>query len=149
LDVSVRAEVLKLLRRLQSERGMAILLITHDWKIVAEMCRRAYVMYAGHIVESGPTEELMSQPAHPYTAGLLAARPRPGQRLEAIPGSVPEPSAWPAGCHFAPRCVMATTECTELPVPMFEPALARRTRCLHYTKLTEGGQYERPSAGCS
>lgn len=148
LDVTVQAEVLKLLRRLQSERGMAILLITHDWKVVADMCRRAYVMYAGHIVESGPVLDLMNRPAHPYTAGLLAARPQRGQRLKAIRGTVPEPSAWPSGCHFAPRCELATDECSEMPIAMFEPALGRRTRCLHHVKLSEGGQHERTSAGC-
>ncbi|WIV54707.1 dipeptide/oligopeptide/nickel ABC transporter permease/ATP-binding protein [Amycolatopsis nalaikhensis] len=147
LDASVRAEVLALLRRLRAERGMAILLITHDWAVVADFCRRAYVMYAGHIVESGPVGELLTRPRHPYTEGLLGAMPGRaprGSRLAAIPGSVPEPGHWPRGCHFAPRCPLATAECTAAPVPVAEPAAGHRTRCLHHAKLSPGG--ERASA---
>ncbi|OXM61197.1 peptide ABC transporter ATP-binding protein [Amycolatopsis vastitatis] len=146
LDVSVQAEVLALLRRLQEERGMAILLITHDWSVVASFCRRAYVMYAGHIVESGSVGELLARPRHPYTEGLLGAMPgraQPGSRLAAIPGTVPEPARWPAGCHFAPRCTLATAECSAAPVPVFEPETGHRTRCLHHAKLSGG---ERASA---
>jgi peptide/nickel transport system permease protein len=151
LDIGVQAEVLRLLRRLQAERGMAILLITHDWAVVADMCRRAFVMYAGHIVESGTVQDLLAQPLHPYTAGLLDARPsraKRGQRLAAIPGMVPDPSAWPPGCHFAPRCSLATPACIETPIPVFEPQGGHQTRCIHYAKLSEGGQHERTSAGC-
>ncbi|WP_290060316.1 dipeptide/oligopeptide/nickel ABC transporter permease/ATP-binding protein [Amycolatopsis solani] len=147
LDATVRSEVLGLLGRLQAERGMAILLITHDWSVVSEFCRRAYVMYAGHIVESGPVGELLDRPRHPYTEGLLGALPRrarPGSRLPAIPGSVPDPAHWPRGCHFAPRCTLATAECSAAPVPVFEPATGHRTRCLHHAKLSPGG--ERASA---
>jgi peptide/nickel transport system permease protein len=146
LDVSVQAEVLGLLRRLQEERGMAILLITHDWSVVASFCRRAYVMYAGHIVESGSVGELLARPRHPYTEGLLGAMParaQPGSRLAAIPGTVPEPAHWPHGCHFAPRCTLATAECSAAPIPVFEPETGHRTRCLHHAKLSGG---ERASA---
>jgi peptide/nickel transport system permease protein len=151
LDVGVQAEVLRLLRRLQAERGMAILLITHDWAVVTDMCRRAFVMYAGHIVESGTVHDLLARPLHPYTAGLLNARPsrsKRGQRLAAIPGMVPDPSTWPSGCHFAPRCPLATAACIEAPIPVFEPDCGHQTRCIHYAKLSEGGQHERTSAGC-
>jgi len=147
LDAAVQAEVLGLLGRLRAERGMAILLITHDWSVVSSFCERAYVMYAGHIVESGPAEELLAHPRHPYTDGLLGAMPsraRPGTRLTAIPGSVPDPAHWPPGCHFAPRCTLATAECAAAPVPVFEPATGHRTRCLHHAKLLPGG--ERASA---
>ncbi|MEQ0563994.1 dipeptide/oligopeptide/nickel ABC transporter permease/ATP-binding protein [Amycolatopsis sp. NEAU-NG30] len=146
LDAAVQAEVLALLGRLQAERGMAILLITHDWAVVTSFCRRAYVMYAGHIVESGPVEELLTRPRHPYTEGLLGAMPsraRPGTRLTAIPGSVPEPGQWPSGCHFAPRCTLATPECSAAPVPVSEPDAGHRTRCLHHDELAGG---ERASA---
>ncbi|MGW5720170.1 dipeptide/oligopeptide/nickel ABC transporter permease/ATP-binding protein [Amycolatopsis sp. NPDC003865] len=147
LDASVQDEVLGLLGRLQADRGMAILLITHDWSVVSAFCRRAYVMYAGHIVESGPVGDLVVRPRHPYTEGLLGALPRrarPGSRLAAIPGSVPDPAQWPRGCHFAPRCTLATAECAAAPVPVFEPAAGHRTRCLHHAKLSPGG--ERASA---
>ncbi|WP_439380543.1 dipeptide/oligopeptide/nickel ABC transporter permease/ATP-binding protein [Amycolatopsis lexingtonensis] len=147
LDVAVQDEVLGLLGRLQAERGMAILLITHDWSVVSAFCRRAYVMYAGQIVESGAVGDLMTRPRHPYTEGLLGAMPsqaRPGSRLAAIPGSVPEPARWPHGCHFAPRCPLATAECSAAPVPVFEPAAGHRTRCLYHAKLSSGG--ERASA---
>ncbi|QFU91726.1 dipeptide/oligopeptide/nickel ABC transporter permease/ATP-binding protein [Amycolatopsis sp. YIM 10] len=138
LDVTVQAEVLGLLRGLQAEHGMAILLISHDWGVVAAMCHRAYVMYAGHFVESGEVAELFDRPRHPYTAGLLGAvtrRTRPGERLATIPGMVPEPAAWPRGCHFAPRCRLATPECSAAPVPMLEPSAGHHTRCVHHTKL--------------
>ncbi len=151
LDVTVQAEVLRLLRRLQADRGMAILLITHDWGIVAEMCQRAYVMYAGHIVESAPVRDLVHRPLHPYTAGLLDARPAPdrrGRRLAAIPGVVPPPSAWPSGCHFAERCVLATPECADT-VPVFEPVPAHQTRCLNHMNLSEGGEHEPTPAECA
>ncbi|MEU5259604.1 dipeptide/oligopeptide/nickel ABC transporter permease/ATP-binding protein [Amycolatopsis sp. NPDC021455] len=147
LDVTVQAEVLGLLRRLQDERGMAILLITHDWSVVSSFCRRAYVMYAGHIVESGAVGDLLTRPRHPYTEALLGAMPRraePGSRLAAIPGSVPEPAHWPRGCHFAPRCRLATAGCTTGPVPVSEPETGHRTRCLHHAQLSPGG--ERASA---
>jgi len=143
LDAAVQAEVLALLGRLQADRGMAILLITHDWSVVASFCRRAYVMYAGHVVESGPVGDLLAQPRHPYTEGLLGAMPQraqPGSRLAAIPGTVPDPAHWPRGCHFAPRCTLATAECSAAPVPVFEPAGGHRTRCLHHAKLSPGGE---------
>ncbi|HET6709854.1 dipeptide/oligopeptide/nickel ABC transporter permease/ATP-binding protein [Amycolatopsis sp.] len=147
LDAAIQAEVLGLLGRLRAERGMAILLITHDWSVVSSFCQRAYVMYAGHIVESGPVEDLLTRPRHPYTEGLLGAMPsraRPGTRLTAIPGTVPDPAHWPRGCHFAPRCTLATADCTVAPIPVAEPAAGHRTRCLHHAKLSPGG--ERASA---
>lgn len=147
LDVTVQAEILRLLRRLRAERGMAVLLITHDWKVVADMCGRAYVMYAGHIVESGAPEDLVARPLHPYTAGLLAARPGQGhRRLAAIPGRVPEPTAWPPGCHFAPRCQLATPDCDAAPIPVSEPTSGHQTRCVHHIRLGQGEPHDRASA---
>ena len=147
LDVTVQAEILTLLRQLQADRGMSILLITHDLAVIAALCRRAYVMYAGHIVESGPVRELFDRPLHPYTAGLLDAMPtetRRGGRLAAIPGTVPEPAAWPSGCHFAPRCPLATQNCSAAPIPVVEPASGRRTRCLRSADVP--GRRRRASA---
>ncbi len=114
LDATIQAQILDLLRRLQQETGMALVLISHDLGVVAEMCRRVCVMYAGRIVEQAPSDTLFADPRHPYTRGLLAALPDmvgPRRRLEAIPGGVPEPWNMPPGCAFAPRCGHATAEC--------------------------------------
>jgi peptide/nickel transport system ATP-binding protein len=118
LDATIQAQILDLLRRLQQETGMALVLISHDLGVVADMCSRVCVMYAGRIVEQAPSDQLFVRPAHPYTQGLLAALPDmvgPRRRLEAIPGSVPEPWNLPPGCAFAPRCNQATAECTVPP----------------------------------
>jgi peptide/nickel transport system permease protein len=140
LDVTVQAEILELLRKLQAANGMAVLLISHDWGVVADLCQRAYVMYAGHVVESASVGELFDQPMHPYTAGLLGCAPRraqPGRRLPAIPGTVPDPRGWPAGCHFQPRCPLATPACAA-PIPMVEPVTDHHTRCIHHTEVKGG-----------
>ena len=114
LDATIQAQLLDLLRRLQAETGMALVLISHDLGVVADLCTRVAVMYAGRIVEQAPTAGLFARPAHPYTRGLLAALPDmvgPRRRLEAIPGQVPEPWNLPAGCAFAPRCALAGPDC--------------------------------------
>ncbi len=114
LDATIQAQILDLLRRLQNELGMALVLISHDLGVVAEMCSRVGVMYAGRILEEADADTLFAHPAHPYTQGLLAALPEmtgPKRRLAAIPGGVPEPWAMPPGCAFAPRCGMAETDC--------------------------------------
>lgn len=118
LDATIQAQILDLLRRLQREMGMALVLISHDLGVVADMCSRVCVMYAGRIVEQAPSDDLFTRPAHPYTQGLLAALPDmvgPRRRLAAIPGSVPEPWNLPPGCAFAPRCARATLSCTVQP----------------------------------
>ncbi len=120
LDVTVQAEILALLRELQEELGLALLLISHDLDVVAEVCERVLVMYAGRAVESGPAARLLAEPRHPYTAGLLASRPLldtpPGVPLRPIPGQPPDPARLPAGCAFRPRCAVAVPACeTELP----------------------------------
>ncbi len=106
LDVTIQAEILDLLREMRAAFGLSLLLITHDLGVVAEMADRVAVMYAGRIVETGPVDNVLRSPKHPYTQGLLASLPGlvPGQRLKAIGGSVPDLSALPAGCAFAPRC---------------------------------------------
>jgi peptide/nickel transport system ATP-binding protein len=114
LDVTVQAQILDLLRRLQTEIGMSVLLISHDLGIVAEVCERVLVMYAGRIVERAAVEELFRHPRHPYTIGLLSSSPRLGQRrltLPTIPGMVPAPGQRGSGCHFADRCPRVTERC--------------------------------------
>ncbi len=121
LDVTIQAQILELLADLRTRLGMAILLITHDLGVVAETCDEVAVMYAGKIVERAPAAELFAKPMHPYTIGLLAARPEyhagSGKPLAAIPGMVPPPTQFPSGCRFHPRCVFAREpRCsTELP----------------------------------
>jgi len=120
LDVSVGAQVLALLRRLVSERGLTVLMITHDMDVIAEACDRATVLYAGRAVETGPVEAVLNRPGHPYTRALLAALPDAaphGARLAAIEGSIPPPRSSIAGCAFAPRCPQAMSVCAVLPPP--------------------------------
>jgi len=121
LDVTVQAQVLALLRKLQRESGMAMIFITHDLGVVAEIADRVVVMYAGRKVEEAPVDDLFERPLHPYTAGLIGATPIPGAeraaRLADIPGMVPPLNALPAGCAFAPRCPRALPRCrAEAPV---------------------------------
>src|SRR5438046_753017 len=107
LDVTIQAQILELLERLQAELGMAVMLITHDLGVVAGTADRVVVMYAGQVVETAATPELFASPRHPYTEGLMASIPRldrPADRLYSIPGTVPAATEWPAGCRFHPRC---------------------------------------------
>ena len=132
LDVTVQAEVLDLLRATQAERGLAVLLISHDLAVVAGLADRIAVMYAGHIVEEGPAAEVVTSPLHPYTRGLLASRPgeTPGTRLRAIPGVVPDLTALPPGCPFAPRCEERTEACDQQMPAAVDAAPGRLVRCL-------------------
>ena len=121
LDVTVQAQILDLLRRLRDETGMAIMLITHDLGVVAEIADAVVVMYAGKVVERAPVAALFDAPQHPYTIGLLGSIPRldfDKPRLDAVEGAVPDPSVMPKGCRFRPRCPFAVSECAEA-----EPAL--------------------------
>lgn len=116
LDATIQAQILDLLDDLRRERNMALVLISHDLGMVSEMTERVVVMYCGRVVEDTPTSLLFSQPAHPYTRGLIAALPDldgPRRKLAAIPGAVPPPDRLPPGCPFAPRCPMATASCIE------------------------------------
>ena len=120
LDVTVQAQVLRLLSRLVDEEGATLLLITHDLPVVAQICERVMVMYGGRIVEVGPTEEVFERPRHPYTLGLLGTIPpmdqeRPDRHLQAIPGLVPGLGEFPSGCPFRARCPRADGACTEMP----------------------------------
>lgn len=121
LDVSVGAQVLALLRRLVTERGLTVLMITHDMDVIAEACDRATVLYAGRSVETGPVDDVLRRPGHHYTRALLAALPDAGPRgarLAAIEGSIPPPRIAIAGCAFAPRCPQAMLVCSAEPPPM-------------------------------
>lgn len=138
LDVTVQAEILALLRDLRERLGMAIILVTHDWGVLADLCDRAMVMYAGEVVEEASVQQIYSSPRHPYTEALLAANPHlapVGDTLPAIPGTVPPPSAWPDGCHFRARCRYATKACGSGIVPVTAPAAGRLTRCIHPDKV--------------
>ena len=122
LDVTIQAQILELLRELRERLGMAIILITHDLGVVAELADRVAVMYAGRIVEEAPVDALFGDPQHPYTLGLLASIPGVAgddEELTAIEGVVPSPYAQPAGCRFNPRCPIAVDRCrTVAPTPM-------------------------------
>jgi oligopeptide/dipeptide ABC transporter ATP-binding protein len=143
LDVTTQAQILDLLKTLQAERGMGLLLITHDLGVVAEVADRAAVMYAGRVVEQGPVVDLFEAPAHPYTEGLLASLAiedlEPGARLPEISGAVPSLLDMPPGCAFAPRCAYARPACD-----VEGPALAdlgrgaqRRAACHFPIQLAE------------
>lgn len=138
LDVTVQAEILDLLRALQRETGMAVILVSHDWGVVADLCSRAIVMYAGEVVERATVAEVFSAPRHPYTAALLRSNPHgaePGKPLPTIGGSVPAPQEWPAGCHFAARCPLATEACRIAPIEMVQLPDDRASRCIHIDTL--------------
>ena len=123
LDVTIQAQILELLAALKEKRGMAVLLITHDLSVVAEVADRVVVMYAGQVAETGTAREVFGSPAHPYTEGLLNSLPRigrPGQRLQQIPGVVPSPTDWPAGCRFAERCKYRWEKGIETMPPLLE-----------------------------
>jgi oligopeptide/dipeptide ABC transporter ATP-binding protein len=139
LDVTVQAEMLRLMNELQGEFGVSILFITHDLGVVAEMCDDVTVMYAGQVVESSPLEDLFSRPRHPYTEGLLAAIPDhavAGGRLRSIPGSVPAPWDLPGGCRFHPRCEHALAGlCDTAENPLRGALDGRPARCLRVDEL--------------
>jgi len=133
LDVTIQAQILDLLRELRAATGTAILLITHDLGVVAEIADRVAVMYSGRIVEEAAVGELFAVPQHPYTIGLLGAVPRLAGgrvRLATIEGNVPDPLHLPAGCRFAPRCPFAVAECRSIDPPLAELSAAHNAACI-------------------
>ncbi len=139
LDVTIQAQILELMRKLQSELGMALILVTHDLGVVAEMADRVIVMYAGKFVEEGSVDEIFLSPLHPYTQGLLKAIPpltkiEAGERFNTIPGLVPDLSNLPKGCAFADRCPKVQRRCREEEVPADPCGIGRLVRCFYATQ---------------
>jgi len=137
LDVTIQAQILELLDELRKNRELAVLLITHDLGVVAEVADRVAVMYTGKIVEESPVEELFARPKHPYTEGLLRSVPKltsatvaKKERLETIEGTVPSPTDLPPGCHFAPRCPHRMPRCTEEEIPLYDLEGGVKVRCV-------------------
>jgi oligopeptide/dipeptide ABC transporter ATP-binding protein len=136
LDVTIQAQILELMRKLQDELGMALILVTHDLGVVAEMAKSVIVMYAGRFVEEGSVDEIFSNPMHPYTQGLLRAIPpltklEAGKRFNTIPGLVPDLSDLPRGCAFADRCPKVQPRCREEEVPKDPCDVGRLVRCFY------------------
>jgi peptide/nickel transport system ATP-binding protein len=136
LDVMVQAQVLDLLAELQADRGLALLFITHDLSVLNSVCERLVVMYAGRIVEEGPSRELLIDPRHPYGRALSQAFPTIGDpasrmRPSGLLGDPPDPSALPTGCPFHPRCAVALDECSTLDVDLRSVSATRRAACVH------------------
>ena len=138
LDVTVQAQILSLLTELRhTENAMGMIFVTHNLAVVSTIADRVLVMYAGEVVEEGPVDQVFTAPRHPYTAALIASMPEDdADRLTAIPGTVPQPWAMPAGCRFAPRCAMATERCSESgEIVMVEVGPRHRSRCLRWQEL--------------
>lgn len=133
LDVTIQAQILSLMKQINRERGTAIILITHDLGLASEFCDRVAVMYAGRFVEQGTVDEIVEDPQHPYTQGLLNCRPRIGERdqtIRPIPGNVPSLANLPNSCAFASRCSYARDVCEQGPIPLFETDPGHLNRCL-------------------
>ncbi|WP_166741676.1 ABC transporter ATP-binding protein [Cumulibacter soli] len=142
VDVTIQAQLLELIKGLARERGMAVLFVTHDLGVVSETCDRMVTMYAGRVVEQGPVREVLAVPAHPYTAGLLAALPSAdsrGKRLPTIPGRVPPPGEEIAGCVFAERCSHAESVCGEPQTLRSYLDSRRHVRCVRAQELELAG----------
>ena len=139
LDVTIQAQILDLLKQLQKDMNMSVLLITHDFGVVSQIARRVAVMYAGKIVEEGPMEDVFAEPWHPYTKLLILSIPgikvTRGKRLESIKGTVPNPLRFPEGCRFAPRCPYATEACRKTEPPVYVEE-GRRVSCFLFKRDT-------------
>jgi len=138
LDVTIQAQILDLMRRINREHGTAIILVTHDLGMAAEFCSRIAVMYAGRIVEQGEVDQVVGKPQHPYTQGLLNCRPRISERamrVQPIPGNVPDLAELPPGCAFAPRCEHFQPVCEAGAIPLIDCANGHLSRCLIHTNF--------------
>jgi peptide/nickel transport system ATP-binding protein len=141
LDVTIQAQILELIKRMRGQFGTAVVLITHDLGVVADMADRVAVMYAGRVVEQTDVATVFAAPGHPYTALLLKSLPSleasRKRELPVIQGSVPEPASWPGGCRFHPRCPFATAVCGEQAPPLAEVAPGQRVACWHHETVRE------------
>ena len=143
LDVTIQAQILELLRKLQAQRGLSVLLITHDLGVVAENADTVAVMYAGRVVEYGSVEDVFNRPLHPYTRGLFASMPvlgKPKHRLDTIPGNVPNPADFPPGCPFHPRCadMKGDPQCKANDPPLLEVEEKHWAACWHTPGYAQG-----------
>ena len=139
LDVTIQAQILELLRRLQSQLHMSVILITHDLGIVSEMADEVLVMYAGRVVERASRNRLFEKPLHPYTIGLMACLPEshaPGTRMTGIPGAVPSPYRLPRGCYFQDRCARVTPHCRETDPPLEDKQDNHQVRCVEVSSCS-------------
>ena len=153
LDVTIQAQMLELLNHLRTTRELAVLLITHDLGVVAEVADRVCVMYTGRIVEESPVAELFARPKHPYTEGLLRSVPKltardvaRAERLQTIEGTVPRPTALPPGCHFEPRCAYRLPRCREEEIPLYPAGEAVVVRCVLYDPAAPVGRGQHDAA---
>src|SRR5438105_5609376 len=151
LDVTIQAQILELLDNLRKTRQLAVLLITHDLGVVAEVADRVAVMYTGKIVEESPVDELFARPKHPYTEGLLRSVPKltkkdvvKAARLQTIEGTVPKPTKLPPGCHFEPRCPYRMPRCKEGEIPLYPVGDGVVTRCVFYDPALAYEMADRP-----
>src|SRR5256885_677820 len=151
LDVTIQAQILELLDHLRQTRELAVLLITHDLGVVAEVADRVAVMYTGKIVEESPVDELFARPKHPYTEGLLRSVPKltakdvvRQERLQTIEGMVPKPTNLPPGCHFEPRCPYRMPRCKEGEIPLYPVGEAVTARCVLYDPALAYETADRP-----
>ena len=138
LDVTIQAQILDLLGKINKDIGTGIILVTHDLGVVAEFCQKVAVMYAGKIVETGLVEQIIFDPKHPYTQGLLKSIPKIGNKknkIQSIPGDVPDLSSLPKGCAFYPRCSQRIPECRKNEIPLLNIEEGRLVKCLLYRKL--------------
>lgn len=150
LDVTIQDQILKLLKRLCEERELSVIYVTHDLAVVAQLCRRVAVMYAGRLVEQGAVAPMFREPRHPYTTGLLAAVPdvsRLKAKLTPIPGSPPDLTAPPAGCPFHPRCPYRQGDCLTGEFPLIPLPDERATACIHPDLLQKRERAMRAAAG--
>ncbi|HOK32120.1 MAG TPA: ABC transporter ATP-binding protein [Limnochordia bacterium] len=150
LDVTIQAQILDLMRELRRELGTAIMMITHDLGVIAELVEKVVVMYTGRIVESADTYTIFKNPKHPYTVGLLASIPRldsDGSRLQAIPGTVPTPGNFPTGCGFHPRCAFSRELCERQMPPSFDLGNGHRVACWKLVDYDEHAAIDQREVG--
>lgn len=142
LDVSIQDQILGLLQEIRTSLGMSIIFVSHDLAVLGELCDQLAIMYAGQIVETGPTDELFSNPKHPYTEALMTSVPSfdaTVDKLSGIEGHPPDPRSFPTGCRFAPRCRYAQDDCEEAAFELIPVAPGRATACIHSEVFGEEG----------